>query len=134
MSARGALILTALAVIIVAAAVVVNALGAAALREVPVKHPLAGANPDHGRELLGSYGCGSCHTIPGVTAARGKVGPPLVGLDDRAYIAGELTNDGDNLARWIHDPQGVEPGVAMPDLGVGMDSARDIAAYLYTLR
>ncbi|PRY20191.1 hypothetical protein CLV70_12572 [Pseudosporangium ferrugineum] len=31
------------------------------------------------------------------------------------------------------DPQAVEPGTAMPDLGVTSTDARDIAAYLFTL-
>ena len=52
----------------------------------------------------------------------------------RAYIAGQLPNDPENLVRWIQDPQGVEPGTAMPNLGVTAAVARDMAAYLYTLR
>jgi cytochrome c len=31
------------------------------------------------------------------------------------------------------DPKEVEPGTAMPDLGIGEAEARDIAAYLFTL-
>ncbi len=31
------------------------------------------------------------------------------------------------------DPQGVEPGTAMPNLGVTATDAQDIAAYLFTL-
>jgi cytochrome c len=31
-------------------------------------------------------------------------------------------------------PQSIEPGTAMPNLGVSDGRARDIAAYLYTLR
>jgi len=31
-------------------------------------------------------------------------------------------------------PQSIEPGTAMPALGVSEARARDIAAYLYTLR
>jgi cytochrome c len=49
-------------------------------------------------------------------------------------IAGELPNSPDNLVRWIKDPKAVEPGTAMPDLGLTDDEARDVAAYLYTLR
>jgi hypothetical protein len=50
------------------------------------------------------------------------------------YIAGQLSNDPQNLLRWIQDPQAVEPGTAMPDLGVGPEVARDMAAYLYSIR
>jgi cytochrome c len=31
-------------------------------------------------------------------------------------------------------PQSIEPGVAMPNLGVSDGQARDIAAYLYSLK
>jgi hypothetical protein len=61
------------------------------------------------------------------------VGPPLTSFANRSYIAGQLVNSPDNLIRWIMDPQGVEPGTAMPDLGVIPEVARDMAAYLYTL-
>jgi cytochrome c1 len=50
------------------------------------------------------------------------------------HIAGVLTNTPDNLIEWIHNPPGVDPRTAMPNLGVDEAAARDIAAYLYTLR
>jgi hypothetical protein len=62
------------------------------------------------------------------------VGPPLSNFALRAYIAGQLPNQPENLLRWLQDPQEVEPGTAMPNLGVGLSVARDMAAYLYTLR
>ena len=95
---------------------------------------IPGANPDRGAELIGSYGCGSCHTVAGVHGADGEVGPPLTDFGKRTYIAGELVNGPDNLERWIQDPQAVEPGTAMPDLGVTAPDARDIAAYLLRQR
>jgi cytochrome c2 len=36
------------------------------------------------------------------------------------------------MERWIHDPQSVTPGTAMPRLGVSQGDARDITAFLYT--
>jgi cytochrome c len=72
--------------------------------------------------------------IPGVHAARGKVGPPLIFFAERTMIAGELPNTPENLRKWIQHPKQVEPNTAMPDLGVNPDEAKDIAAYLYTLR
>ncbi|MGW4298001.1 c-type cytochrome [Micromonospora chersina] len=89
--------------------------------------------PDRGAKLIAQYGCGSCHTVPGVDRAGGLVGPPLTRFGARSYIAGELPNNADNLRRWITDPQAVEPGTAMPKLGVSAIDAQDIAAYLYTL-
>jgi cytochrome c len=83
-----------------------------------------------GHDLIEHYGCGSCHMIPGVRGADGLVGPPLIAMGSRTFIAGELANTPDNMVRWVMDPQDVEPGTAMPDLGVTKDEARNIAAYL----
>lgn len=91
-------------------------------------------NTAHGKELIQAYGCGSCHTIPGLHAAQGLVGPPLMFFSRRTMIAGELPNSPENLIRWIRDPKAVEPGTAMPTLGLTEYEAHDIAAYLYTLR
>jgi cytochrome c2 len=95
---------------------------------------VADGNPALGVEAIQRYGCGSCHVIPGVAGADGKVGPPLNDFSERGFIAGQLENNGENLITWIEDPQGVEPGTAMPNLGVTAQDARDIAAYLFTLR
>lgn len=86
-----------------------------------------------GARLITQFGCGSCHVIPGIAGADGKVGPPLLFWAQRIYIAGQLPNTPENLVRWLMNPPAVEPGTAMPDMGVGELQARDIAAYLYTL-
>jgi len=92
---------------------------------------IPGANPDQAPTLMNAYGCGACHTIPGVRGADATVGPPLGGLGERRTIAGVLPNTPDNLVRWLRDPQAVSPGNVMPNLGLGEPQARDIAAYLY---
>jgi cytochrome c1 len=92
-----------------------------------------GASPDTGKQLIVRYGCGSCHEIPGVKGARGLVGPPLTHFGRRGTIAGQLANTPDNLTRWIDDPQAVEPGTDMPNLGISTQEARNIAAYLESL-
>ncbi len=93
-----------------------------------------GGDPARGRGALVGYGCGACHSIPGVRGANATVGPPLDGFGYRRFIAGELPNQPDNLVKWIMNPQSVEPGTAMPNLNVNEASARDMAAYLYTLK
>ena len=85
-------------------------------------------------KLIQDLGCARCHTVPGVEGAVGNVGPPLTRIGDRTYIAGMLRNTPANLVHWIRAPQSVVPGTAMPDMGVSERDARDIAAYLYTLR
>lgn len=86
-----------------------------------------------GRDLIDDFGCGSCHTIPGVRGADGLVGPPLTKFGLRGFIAGRLPNSQPNLIRWIMDPDEVDPETAMPDLGVSRSEAESISAYLLGL-
>jgi cytochrome c len=95
---------------------------------------LTGGNAYAGREKAREYGCGSCHTIPGVAGAHALVGPPLDGIAGRMFIAGVLTNTPQHMVSWIVDPPAIDSATAMPNLGVTEEDARDIAAYLYTLR
>ncbi|SDL94431.1 Cytochrome c [Oryzisolibacter propanilivorax] len=94
----------------------------------------ARASIERGRQLLAQYQCGSCHTIPGVPAARGEVAQTLRSWGRRNYIAGRLPNRGDLLARWIVDPPALVPGTAMPRMGVSPEQARAMAAYLLSLQ
>ncbi len=100
----------------------------------PAYSRVAGGDPERGVETLQAYGCGACHVIPGVPGAVSYVGPPLDGWADRHYIAGSLSNTPENLMRWLREPQTVEPGTAMPNMDVTEQAARDMSAYLYTLR
>jgi cytochrome c1 len=93
---------------------------------------IEGADPDSGRTAMKAFGCGGCHTIPGVDGATGRIGPSLDHIDRRSTIAGRLPSTPDNLVRWIMEPQVVDPGNLMPDLGVPERQAKDIAAYLYS--
>ncbi len=95
---------------------------------------IAGADPARGKVLIGRIGCGSCHLIPGVDGANGLVGPSLAHMSRRTIIAGFLPNTSDNMVRWLRTPQSVLPGNAMPNMEIDDHDARDVAAYLYTLR
>ena len=96
--------------------------------------PALGGDPENGKLLLRQFGCGSCHEIPGVAAAHGKVGPPLGGVGRRVYIAGVLPNTPERMVQFIRAPQRADPRTAMPDLGVTEEHARDMVAYLYSLK
>ena len=93
-----------------------------------------GGVASRGVEVIHMKGCGGCHTIPGINDAHGLVGPPLFFFARRTYIAGEVANKPDNLVHWVMNPQSIEPHTAMPNLGLTEQQARDVAAYLYTLR
>jgi cytochrome c len=93
-----------------------------------------GGNPATGKETIRRYGCQGCHSIPGIRDANGVVGPPLDHLSHRIYLAGELPNTTENLMHWIQRPHDIHPRTAMPEMGVTDEDARDIAAYLYTLK
>jgi cytochrome c2 len=95
---------------------------------------LTGGDPVRGRGLMRRYGCAGCHEIPGVRGADGRAGPSLRHVAGRLYIAGIMPNSAANLVRWIEDPPALAPGTAMPRTGATGREARDIAAYLYTLR
>ena len=94
----------------------------------------AATDPERGRTAVMAYGCGACHEIHGVPGARGRVGPPLTGVADRVFIAGYLPNEPETMVRWIMQPQAYRQPTAMPNMGVTERDARDITAYLYSLR
>jgi cytochrome c len=93
---------------------------------------LTGGDLRRGEVAIRTYGCGSCHTIPGVRGADGQVGPPLTGIAQRAYVGGVITNTPENLVRWIQNPPSIDPMTAMPNVGVTYQDAVDIAGYLYS--
>lgn len=96
--------------------------------------PETGGDPERGEMAIRAFGCGACHEIAGIRGASGRVGPPLLAVKRQAYIAGLMPNTRENLAAWLQNPPAIAPDTAMPDLGITPVQARDIAAYLYTLR
>ena len=87
-----------------------------------------------GQRALTQFACSACHLIPGVTGSRVHVGPPLAGVGSRSLIAGAVANTPEQMVRWIRAPQSVDPMTTMPDMQVGEQDARDMAAFLATLR
>jgi cytochrome c2 len=102
----------------------------------PKPNPAAVAigDPARGHRLIVRVGCGACHAIRGIEGAHGRVGPPLDNIASRTMLAGVLPNTPENLVHWLQAPQSVVPGNAMPDMELNDHDARDIAAYLETLR
>ncbi|HZR25480.1 MAG TPA: c-type cytochrome [Vicinamibacterales bacterium] len=94
----------------------------------------SGGDPARGSAVIQQYGCGSCHLIPGIAGASSLVGPPLISFSRRSFVGGELPNTPDNVASFIRTPQHIHPHSAMPTVGLSQEQARDVVAYLYTLR
>jgi cytochrome c2 len=118
-------------VVLVTAAWLASEAWLAADRSDAVARALTGGDPMRASVLVTRYGCGGCHTVPGLPAANGKVGPPLGGIRQRVFIAGVLPNTADNLISWIVAPRAYLPGSAMPVTGISRTEARDVAAWLY---
>ncbi len=95
---------------------------------------VAAGDPDRGAHLIDHYGCAHCHAIPGIQAGDGRAAPPLRGFANRAFIAGQVPNNEANLVQWLLDPNSLVPGTGMPDVGLSEAEARDVAAYLLSLR
>jgi cytochrome c oxidase subunit 2 len=92
-----------------------------------------------GAALFIQRGCGGCHTVDGVDAAQGRIGPNLTHLQDRETFAGAIFDlDERNLRRWLRDPPAMKPMdpdniAGMPDLGLSEEDITKLIAYLETL-
>jgi cytochrome c2 len=122
---------TIFAIVLVTAAWLTTESWMAASQSEAVARALTSGDPARASVLVTQYGCAGCHTIPGLPAADGKVGPPLGGLRQRVFIGGVLPNSADNLINWIVDPRSYSPRSAMPVTGISKAEARNIAAWLY---
>ena len=96
--------------------------------------PVRAGDPARGVAAMQQYACTTCHLIPGMVGANAHVGPPLSGIGDRKYLGGLLPNSPENMVKWIRHPREISPQSLMPDLGVTEQHARDMAAYLMTLK
>jgi cytochrome c2 len=84
--------------------------------------------------LLRTKSCGSCHIIPGVEDAYGKVGPTLKGLRERERIvAGTMENNTENLKAWLKDPKSIKSGTLMPNMGLTDEEIELVVEYLNKL-
>ena len=95
---------------------------------------LAGADPSRGLAVIERTGCAACHAVPGVRWPVGATAASLDGFGDSPMISGRLPNQPDILVRFIRDAPSLDPGTAMPPMPMSEAEARDVAAYLYTLR
>jgi cytochrome c1 len=93
---------------------------------------MTGGDPARAPAAIRRYGCGGCHTIPGIAGGDGQVGASLAAIRQRVYVGGVVSNSPENLVQWIVSPQAFSPRSAMPATGISEAEARDVAAYLYS--
>ncbi|GAA1146046.1 c-type cytochrome [Nesterenkonia lutea] len=128
MTCESPLARTAAMILALAGTAVLSACGTA---EEAEPRPVPGGDPEAGRAAILEYGCASCHVIDDVDSVASSFGPDLTDFGEELYIAGQLPNRPEELIRWIQTPQEIQPGTAMPNMGVTEQDARDIAAFLY---
>lgn len=92
------------------------------------------ASAARGREVIERVGCAACHAIPGIAWPEGRVGPPLKGFAAGNLISGKLPNRPEILSAYVRNAPAVLPGTTMPAMPISEGEARDVAAYLYTLK
>jgi cytochrome c oxidase subunit 2 len=99
----------------------------------------AAAAPDDevrrkGAELFVTKACVMCHTVRG-TSAGSRAGPDLTHFGSRRSIgAATLQMSRGNIAAWIVDPQGIKPGVNMPNVPIAADEIDPLVGYLAGLK
>ena len=87
---------------------------------------LTGGDPARAPELMRR--CVACHTVRGVAAPGGLLGP---NLSDPEKL---LTRKPQELIAYIVDPKSANPKSVMPRTGISEMEARDVVAYLLSLR
>jgi cytochrome c len=101
--------------------------------ESPETVTVEGGEAELGAELVQSYECASCHYIPGVEGPHGTEAPGLQLWQNRSFVAGSAPNQPQYVISFLMEPESIQPGSAMPNLGISEEEARHITAYLYTL-
>lgn len=92
-------------------------------------------NAENGKALVAQYGCNVCHVVPGIEGPQGALGPSLAGVASRPVISlGKVQNTPENLAKYIQEPASLNPQSSMPPIGLTEPEAKDVAAYLLTLK
>lgn len=93
-----------------------------------------GSSGNEAVSIMRSKGCAGCHIIPGIPEARGRIGPSLKGLSQRARIVGgRRENTIENLREWLKNPNDVNPDTEMPNSGLTDREIEILIKYLNTL-
>ena len=101
----------------------------------PPPPPTPDPEADPGQALFGTY-CVTCH-VSNDFPAGGQVGPDLTGLGtmEETQQVG-VPVEAEALSEWLHDPQSIKPGTAMPaapSLGLNDEQIDQLVEYLLNL-
>ena len=102
--------------------------------ETSAPQRVIGGDREAGRATIAAVACGICHVIPGIRGANGIVGPSLAGFGQRQLIGGVAPNQPAVLVQWVRDAPSIALNTGMPEMPLTDAQARDVAAYLFTLR
>jgi mono/diheme cytochrome c family protein len=92
----------------------------------PGEHALTTEAAERGRNLFYTkYACQSCH-IADFKKDKGYIGPTLIAVGNRRPASW--------IYQWLKNPQVLRPGTLMPAMNPSDDEARDLTAFLMTLK
>ncbi|MDP9193758.1 MAG: c-type cytochrome [Acidobacteriota bacterium] len=105
-----------------------------AAQQPPQPPPVPG-DAARGKQLIAQYACNVCHAVPGTEGMQGVLAPSLAGLASRPSISnGAVQNTPANIRQFIRSPATLNPQTAMPPIEMPEADARDLTAFLMTLR
>jgi cytochrome c oxidase subunit 2 len=107
----------------------------AAREAKPAPAPVPRSIEAHGQEVFSRSACIACHTLAGVDAAQGTVGPNLSHIGSRGTIAaGLFRNTLDTMRLWIQNAPALKPGSQMPAMDLPAEDLDAIVAFLRSRR
>lgn len=91
-----------------------------------------GVQIDHGKQLMTERGCVACHQMSGAglgAPPSAQPAPRTLGLAPDLRFARSRAEPA-VLVSWLMDPKQLKHDAAMPNLGLRLEDARDLAAFL----
>jgi len=92
----------------------------------------AGGNAARGKEIVESVGCLACHAIGDETKVRALRGTSYDIAPELTRVGSKVTPDW--IYDWIRNPRHYNPTTKMPNLRLTDGEARDVTAYLSTMK
>jgi mono/diheme cytochrome c family protein len=94
--------------------------------------PWTGGSASQGKQLFESVGCQACHTVGDDTKVRESRGTGYDSAPELTRIGSKVNPDW--VMDWLKNPKHYDPDSRMPSLRLSDGEARNLAAYLMTLK